>query len=62
MTHTILDIENVVGIVARFQVDPKEYHYTIVNMIFKYLKGTFDYGIWYDKSNDFTLSAYTNVD
>ena len=28
--------------------------------IFKYLKGTSNYGIWYDRSSDFTLCAYTN--
>ena len=30
--------------------------------IFKYLKGTSNYGIWYDRVNDFTLCAYTNAD
>ena len=40
LTHSIPDIENVVGIVARFQVDPKEYHYVVVKRIFRYLKGT----------------------
>ena len=47
---------------AIFQADPKEYHYAIVKMIFGYLKGASDYDIWYDKSNDFTLCTYTNVD
>ena len=43
LTHTILDIENAVRIVARFQADPKEYHYATVKRIFRYLKGTYDY-------------------
>ena len=47
---------------TRFQDDPKEYHYAVVKRIFKYLKGIFDYGIWYDRSNDFSLCAYTNAD
>ena len=62
LTHTILDIANAVGIIARFQADPKEYHYAAVKSIFRYLKGTSDYGIWYDRSSDFTLCAYTDVD
>ena len=62
LTHTRPDIENAVGIVARFQANPKEYNYAIVKRIFRYLKGTSDYGIWYDRSSDFTLCAYTNVD
>ena len=31
-------------------------------MIFRYLKGTSNYGIWYDRGNDFTLCAYTDTD
>ena len=62
MTHTGLDIENVVGIVARFKVDPKQYHYATVKRKFIYLKGTYDYGILYDRSSDFILCAYTDAD
>ena len=62
LTQTRLDIENVVGIVARFQVDPKEYDYAIVKRIFIYLKETSDYGIWYGRLSNFTLCAYTDAD
>ena len=62
LTHTKPNIENVVGIVTRFQVDPIEVHYVVVKRIFRYLKGTSEFGLWYDRSNDFTLSAYTDVD
>ena len=62
LTHTKLDIENEVGIVEIFQANPKESHDAIVKRIFRYLKGTRDYGLWYDRSSDFTLCAYTNVD
>lgn len=62
MTHTRPKIANVVGIVARFQVDPKENHLAIVKRIFRYLKGTMEYGLWYGKSNDFKLQSYTNAD
>ena len=62
LTHTRLDIENTVGIVAKFQVDPREAHYAVVKRIFRYLNGTFELGFWYEKSNDFTLSFYTTVD
>ena len=26
------------------------------------MKGTSEFGLWYDRSDDFTLSAYTDVD
>ena len=61
LTHIRLYIENVVGIVAGFQGDPREAHYVVVKRIFRYLKGTSKFGLWYDRSNDFTLSAYTNA-
>lgn len=62
LTHTKPYIEIVVGIVSRFQADPKETHYATVKRIFKYLKGTPNFGLWYDRSSDFTLCAYTDVD
>ena len=62
LTHTRPDIANAVGIVARFQVDPKETHLIAVKRIFRYLKGTIDFGLWYDKNSDFILKSFTNVD
>ena len=62
LNHTRPDIENAVGIIARFQADPRETHYVVVKRIFRYLKGTSNYGIWYDKDNDFTLFIYIDAD
>ena len=62
LNHTRQDIENAVGIVARFQADPKEYHFPIVKRILRYLKGESNYEIWYDRSSDFTLCTYTDAD
>ena len=61
LTHTRLDIENVVGTISRFKVDPNEYHFAVVKIIFRYLKGTSNYGIWYDRSSDFTLCTYIDA-
>jgi hypothetical protein len=33
-----------------------------VKRIFRYLKGTKDYGLWYPKGNVLSLVAYTDVD
>lgn len=62
LTHTRPDIANVVEIVARFQVNPKETHLIAVKKIFRYLKGNIDFGLLYDKNNDFTLKAFTDAD
>ena len=48
----------VVGLVARFQSAPKETHVAAVKIILRYLKGTMDYGLWYPKSNNFTLREF----
>jgi hypothetical protein len=32
-----------------------------MKIIFRYLKSTMEYGLWYENSNDFTLQAYTNA-
>jgi hypothetical protein len=36
-----------VGLVGRFQYAPKETHVHAVKIIFRYLKGTLDFGLWY---------------
>ena len=45
LTHTRPDIENAVGIVARFQANSREAHYVAVKRIFRYLKGTLEFGL-----------------
>eukprot|EP00253_Pinus_taeda_P035264 PITA_35264 len=39
-----------VGIVGRFQANPKETHFQAVKRIFKYLQGTQNYGLWYPRA------------
>jgi hypothetical protein len=48
-----------IGLVARFQTTPKETHVQAEKMIFKYLKDTLDFGLWYSRGECFTLTAYT---
>lgn len=61
-TATRPDIMQVVGYVARSQVAPKETHVHAVKRIFKYLRGTMDYGLWYLSGNDFLLIVYIDAD
>eukprot|EP00253_Pinus_taeda_P013194 PITA_13194 len=51
-----------VGIVGRFQANPKETYLQAVKRIFKYLQGTQNYGLWYPRDTDLTLHAYTDAD
>ena len=56
------DVMQVAGQVERFQVALKESHVLAVKRIFRYLKGTKEFGLWYPKENDLSLIAYTNAD
>eukprot|EP00253_Pinus_taeda_P011332 PITA_11332 len=62
LTGTLPDIMNAVGIVGRFQANPKETHLQAVKRIFKYLQGTQNYCLWYPRDTDLTLHAYTDAD
>ena len=55
-------VMHVVGLVARFQANPKEAHVLAIKRIFRYLKGTTKFGLWYPKGNELTLVAYLDAD
>ena len=55
------NIMHAVGIVGRFQANPKESHLQAVKRIFKYLQGTQNFGLWYPRDTDLTLHEYTNA-
>ena len=56
------NVKQVVGMVARFQLAPKENHVQAVKRIFRYLKGTINLGLWYPNKKSFSLKAYSDVD
>ena len=45
---------------ARFQSDPRESHLGAVKRILRYLKGTQNIGLWYDRNSTLTLNGYTD--
>jgi hypothetical protein len=56
------DIMHVVGMVGRFQSAPKQSHLQAVKRIFRYLKETMTYGLWYPSNQNFQLTAYSDAD
>jgi hypothetical protein len=48
--------------VGRFQASPKASHLLAVKRIFRYLKGTTDFGLWYPTGNQLDLHDFTYVD
>ena len=59
------DILYAVTVVARFMHNPGEVHWTAVKRIFRYLRGTINYGIWFRKPRGgppgLTLEAYSDA-
>lgn len=49
MVCTILDLACAVSVVRKFISNPGRQHWDVVKWIFKYLKGTIDYGIMFSK-------------
>ena len=52
------DVMQSIGLVSKFQSTPKETHVAVVKRIFRYIKGTMEYGLWYPKGNEFSLREY----
>ncbi|KAK6149771.1 hypothetical protein DH2020_017296 [Rehmannia glutinosa] len=58
----ILNILHAVCLSACFQSNPKESHMSIVKRIFRYLKDTIQYGLFYPKNEKFSLQGYSDSD
>jgi hypothetical protein len=56
------DIMHVLGMVGRYQSAPKQSHLLAVKRIFRYLKETMTYGLWYPRNQNFQLTAYSDAD
>jgi hypothetical protein len=62
ITTSCPDIMDVVDMVGHYHSTLKQSHLAIVKRIFKYLKGTINYGLWYPRNQNFQLIAYSDVD
>ncbi|XP_075080512.1 secreted RxLR effector protein 161-like [Nicotiana tabacum] len=51
-----------VGLCARFQSNPKEFHLKDAKRILRYLKGTQDLVLYYPSGDSFNLIGYVDVD
>jgi hypothetical protein len=61
LTATRPDIQFIVGLCTRFQASPRSSHWTIVQRIFRYLKHTPEFEIWYFASSSLDLIAFSDV-
>jgi hypothetical protein len=62
LTATRSDIQFVVGLCVRFQASPRSSHRTVVQQIFRYLKHTPEFRIWYSTSSSLDLVGFSDAD
>jgi hypothetical protein len=62
LTATRLDIQFAVGLCTRFQSSPRSSHRTTVQQVFRYLKHTPEFGIWYSASSSLDLVGFSDAD
>jgi hypothetical protein len=62
LTATRPDIQFAVGMCACFQASPRSSHRTAVQQIFRYLKHTSEFGIWYSASSSLDLVGFSDTD
>ena len=62
LTATRPDIQFAVCLCARFQASPRSSHQTTVQRIFRYLKHTPEFEIWYSASSSLDLVGFSDAD
>ncbi|XP_075670339.1 secreted RxLR effector protein 161-like [Castanea sativa] len=62
LTTSQLDISFSVGIYSRFQSNPKVSHLNVVKRIIKYVGGTCDYRLFYNKESNLSLVGFFDSD
>jgi hypothetical protein len=62
LTVTRPDIQFAVGLCTRFQASPCSSHQMVVQRIFRYLKHTPKFGIWYSASSLLDLVDFSDAD
>ncbi|GJU32037.1 hypothetical protein Tco_1175626 [Tanacetum coccineum] len=62
LTASRPDLVFAVCMCARYQASPTKKHLEALKRVFRYLKGTINWGLWYPKDTAMALTAYADVD
>ncbi|GKE66437.1 retrovirus-related pol polyprotein from transposon TNT 1-94 [Tanacetum coccineum] len=62
LTASRPDLQFAICMCARYQARPTKKHLHTVKRIFRYLRGTLNWGIWYPKDSLIALTAFADVD
>ena len=59
LTNTRPDICFAVNTLSQYLVQPRWVHLVAAKHVMRYLKGTIDFGLYYDNSHEYRLYGYT---
>ena len=62
LMNTRPDICFVVNTLSQYLVKPRRVHLIVAKHVMRYLKGTIDFGKYYDRDHDYRLYGYTDLD
>nr|GEY24543.1 copia protein [Tanacetum cinerariifolium] len=62
LTASIPDLVFAVCMCARYQASPTKKHLEALKRVFRYLRGTINWGLWYSKDTAMALTVYADVD
>ena len=62
LTNTKPDICFAVNTLGQYLVQPRRVHLVTTKHVMRYLKGTIDFGLYYDGIHEYRLYGYTDVD
>ncbi|GJV46307.1 retrovirus-related pol polyprotein from transposon TNT 1-94 [Tanacetum coccineum] len=62
LTASRPDLQFAICMCARYQARPTEKHLNAIKRIFRYLKGTVHWGLWYPKDSLIALTAFADAD
>ncbi|GKD56184.1 retrovirus-related pol polyprotein from transposon TNT 1-94 [Tanacetum coccineum] len=61
LTASRPDLQFAICMCARYQARPTEKHLHVVKRIFRYLRGTINWGLWYLKDSSIALTAFADA-
>ena len=62
LTNTRPEICFAVNTLSQYVVQPRQVHLVAAKNVMRYLKGTIDFGLYYDGNHDYILYGYTDAD
>lgn len=62
LTCTRPDISYAVGLVSIFMESPRQSHFQVVKRIMRYIRGTYEYGLFYSSSEENDLIGHSYSD